>query len=87
MTDTDDWRAHAACAAHRSPDWWFSYDVSLQEAALEVCARCPVRVECLQYALERREQHGIWGGRTQDQLRDIRRDIRRRLSRHERHQE
>jgi WhiB family redox-sensing transcriptional regulator len=30
--------------------------------AKEVCARCPVRVECLEHALTAREQFGIWGG-------------------------
>ena len=24
--------------------------------------QCPVRPECLEYALEVRETHGIWGG-------------------------
>jgi WhiB family redox-sensing transcriptional regulator len=27
-----------------------------------ICARCPVRDECLEYALRNREPHGIWGG-------------------------
>ena len=32
-------------------------------AALAVCARCPVRVECDQHADATGEDHGIWGGR------------------------
>jgi WhiB family redox-sensing transcriptional regulator len=31
-------------------------------AAKSICARCPVRGECLDYALRIREPHGIWGG-------------------------
>ena len=27
-----------------------------------ICAVCAVRVECLEYALDIREPHGIWGG-------------------------
>ncbi|MGI9080126.1 MAG: WhiB family transcriptional regulator [Acidimicrobiales bacterium] len=27
-----------------------------------ICAVCPVRRPCLDYALEIREPHGIWGG-------------------------
>lgn len=32
------------------------------EAAKRVCARCPIRLACLDYALEHNEQWGIWGG-------------------------
>jgi WhiB family transcriptional regulator, redox-sensing transcriptional regulator len=31
-------------------------------AAKAICARCPVRVECLRGALARREPWGVWGG-------------------------
>jgi WhiB family redox-sensing transcriptional regulator len=35
----------------------------LREArAKRICAECPVRSECLDYALSIREPHGIWGG-------------------------
>lgn len=30
--------------------------------AKAICATCSVRVECLEYAIRIREQHGIWGG-------------------------
>jgi WhiB family redox-sensing transcriptional regulator len=30
--------------------------------AKAICARCPVRAECLEYAIRTRESHGIWGG-------------------------
>ena len=30
--------------------------------AREICARCPVRIECLDEAMRRNERHGIWGG-------------------------
>ncbi|MFD3844787.1 WhiB family transcriptional regulator [Streptomyces microflavus] len=26
------------------------------------CARCPVRAQCLEEALARREEYGVWGG-------------------------
>jgi WhiB family redox-sensing transcriptional regulator len=32
--------------------------------AQQVCARCEVRGECLEFALEHEEAHGIWGGLT-----------------------
>lgn len=30
--------------------------------AKAICARCPVRAQCLEWALETREPHGVWGG-------------------------
>ncbi len=36
-----------------------------ERQAKAICAACPVAAECLDYALNRREQHGIWGGLTE----------------------
>ena len=33
-----------------------------ERQAKAICARCPVRMECLEYAIRIREPHGIWGG-------------------------
>ena len=33
-----------------------------ESAAKRICADCPVRRECLDYALRVRESLGIWGG-------------------------
>lgn len=30
--------------------------------AKSICARCPVKQPCLDYAIRIREPHGIWGG-------------------------
>lgn len=30
--------------------------------AKRICLKCEVRVECLQYAVDNQERHGIWGG-------------------------
>lgn len=35
--------------------------------ARKVCAVCPVRVECLRFALDMREQFGMWGGCTPEE--------------------
>lgn len=32
------------------------------ERAKAVCGRCPLRAECLAYALDAGEAHGVWGG-------------------------
>ena len=39
--------------------------------ALAVCDRCPVQVECLTYAVTTGQQHGVWGGKTQQELRRL----------------
>lgn len=40
------------------------------------CAECPVRAECLEYALEKGEHYGTWGGMTEKERRAIRRKAR-----------
>lgn len=40
-------------------------------AALRICSTCPVREECLAYALEARERYGIWGGTTERERRRL----------------
>jgi len=33
-----------------------------ERRAKEICSMCPVRRDCLDYAMSIREPHGIWGG-------------------------
>jgi WhiB family redox-sensing transcriptional regulator len=33
-----------------------------ERRAKEICSICPVQRSCLDYAIEIREPHGIWGG-------------------------
>jgi WhiB family redox-sensing transcriptional regulator len=48
-------------------------------AALAVCQRCPVRLECLAYALEHEtnlhDTYGTWGGATINERRLLRRQV------------
>ncbi len=37
--------------------------------AKEICSSCPIIDDCLAVALERNEQHGIWGGMTEKERR------------------
>jgi WhiB family redox-sensing transcriptional regulator len=41
--------------------------------AKAICAMCPVRAECLDYALTNGERFGIWGGLSERERRRIRR--------------
>jgi WhiB family redox-sensing transcriptional regulator len=73
-----DWQAGAACrvavgAGTATADLWFSVDKVAQAAAARICGDCPVRVECLAWALQHGEEHGVWGGRTEKQRRAIQR--------------
>lgn len=42
-------------------------------AAKAVCRGCPVRAECLRYAMRTAQDHGIWGGTTEEERRQARR--------------
>jgi WhiB family redox-sensing transcriptional regulator len=50
------------------------------DSAKVVCRGCPVRKECLEYALVLNEQMGIWGGVSERERRIIRRALRKRLN-------
>lgn len=48
--------------------------------AAAVCAACPVRTECLGYAMSRPEKYGTWGGLSEDERAAERRRRRRRAA-------
>jgi WhiB family redox-sensing transcriptional regulator len=39
--------------------------------AKAICQECPVRQECLHYALDVGEPHGIWGGLNESERRGL----------------
>ncbi len=44
------------------PELFFAESPADVEAAKAVCVGCPIRLECLASALDRREPWGVWGG-------------------------
>ncbi|GAB3662439.1 hypothetical protein GCM10027596_23900 [Nocardioides korecus] len=44
------------------PELYFAESPADVEEAKALCTACPLRVECLAGALERREPWGVWGG-------------------------
>ncbi len=67
------WQTQALCR-DADPELFIGDDIRsgplptrTERAALEWCRRCPVQVECLEYALDtesRDMRHGVWGGTT-----------------------
>ena len=60
----DSWRHRAVCRDAPDPDCWYplsSSDMAENPAKL-VCARCPVKRSCLEEALRRGDDFGVWGG-------------------------
>jgi adenylate kinase len=57
------WCVHGACRQHPT-EWWFAFGRTETARARQICQACPVRTECLSYALERRSLLGIWAGTT-----------------------
>ncbi|MFN0089559.1 MAG: WhiB family transcriptional regulator [Acidimicrobiales bacterium] len=65
----DDWQPRAACRGPHAqvffppPRFERKDEKQARESrAKEICRSCPVRRDCLDYAISIREPHGIWGG-------------------------
>lgn len=63
------WTAYGACSG-APPDDLF-VEGAAQRSAREVCANCPVRVDCLIDALDHRILFGVWGGTTERERRAL----------------
>lgn len=75
--DKGHWRRCAPCR-DEDPELFFPISSTGQALAQiteakKVCVRCPVRKVCLRFALTTRQDHGIWGGLTEDERRNLRR--------------
>jgi WhiB family transcriptional regulator, redox-sensing transcriptional regulator len=64
------WMLHARCRG-ASPTDFFPSDGLGVEAAQHICVGCTVRLECLEYALANRIEHGVWGGASERERRRI----------------
>lgn len=64
------WMTQATCRDY-DPELWFPVAEESGDVAIGHCRTCPVRVECLEYALDIGAV-GIWGGTTTEQRRQIR---------------
>lgn len=67
MSDQEVWEDSSLCAIEAKKDEvlaaaWIQEDHPLQAYAKKVCLRCPVRLICIQDALEDEEAQGVRGG-------------------------
>jgi WhiB family redox-sensing transcriptional regulator len=73
MTAQERWRDRAACrdvgpSLQRA---FFANTPHGDRLILARCARCAVRAECVASAVDTRTEYGVWGGRTQPELRRL----------------
>ena len=72
------WQKRAACRGPQAvmffpPSHFERKDEKEQReaSAKAICAGCAVRGDCLDYALDIREPHGIWGGLSEIERRSL----------------
>jgi WhiB family redox-sensing transcriptional regulator len=69
------WQAEAICADLddlEADKIFFPERGGSSKAARALCAECPARAPCLEYALDNKEAFGIWGGTSERERRELR---------------
>lgn len=75
LDDKQLWRKQAACIDLDSAEFFLAgEDLEGMRRAQEICATCPVREPCLEFALASNQSLGIWGGTTPNERRRLRRE-------------
>lgn len=69
MPQFDDWAPYGNCRGRDTSIWFLDDHKSAEgkksaKEAKEICSTCPVRIQCLNYAIVNKERFGIWGGLT-----------------------
>ncbi len=64
------WMREGNCRSY-PPEVFFPSDGAGVDHARRICATCPVQAPCLEYALEHRVDHGVWGGCSERERRRI----------------
>lgn len=67
------WRDEAACSGMDVNIFYPEQGAGMPQTkrAKAICARCPVRIECLNDALARNERYGVWGGMSERERRRL----------------
>ena len=74
------WDDEAACQS-TDPDLFFPTEEFSEQVAVRICRGCPVRTQCLEFALTARLEHGVWSGLTESKRRSLRRSRQRKARR------
>ena len=78
LGDDPDWLEQARCnpqniPAGVKPSCFTNAEKVAIPAALSVCESCPVREQCLEWALKKPELGGLWGGLTGEEREQVKR--------------
>ncbi len=71
-----DWRQKAECKEHHNPDIFFPIGTTgpaldQTEEAKAVCQVCPVKNDCLEWAITTHQDSGVWGGQSEEERRAL----------------
>jgi WhiB family redox-sensing transcriptional regulator len=66
------WQEEALCA-QTGGDFFFPEPGSSVRDAKRICALCPIRSTCLEFALSNDERFGVWGGLSEKERLALRR--------------
>lgn len=75
-----EWASRGLCRSADDLDLWFEVSVATTHQTANAtavaeakthCGFCPVRDECLSWALDHEEPFGIWGGKTTEERKAI----------------
>jgi WhiB family transcriptional regulator, redox-sensing transcriptional regulator len=75
--DNDEWRLKAECSGEDTEQFFFPHGQGWkrtqkqgEETVDNYCLWCPVMQACGKYAIDSLQYYGVWGGMTENELRD-----------------
>ncbi|WP_210115468.1 WhiB family transcriptional regulator [Mycobacterium sp. DL99] len=74
VTGQEGWADEAPCK-ESDPEAWFPEKGGSAREAKAICGTCPVKAPCLQWALDRDERFGIYGGATERDRRRMKKEL------------
>lgn len=70
-----DWQLRAACRGLPTNEWVREPGREYPEGQHDICRACPVRRECLAFAMADQSIFGLWGGTDERARRRMRRSV------------